>query len=316
MNSIAKLVIFGLFIGTLTAKGTVPSCAQWVSARTFDEVARELHGGNNKQISPESRLGRYLAQSGAAIKYHRFADGTGGFGPEKPIVAVSPDTFPLFSRLFGSEYANGFEHLHTPGQGTLLTRWMTHTFSYATLGGEWRFPQVGSIGPIILLSDNEANRIEKYWALNETGSHICRAPNMIPGYGYPADAYIGNCTAWVGHIPLGDETYETVTSAGSIDQWGDGAGSSPRVGTLTDYPAIAGIDETLLREVWGNPLRKRLWDILEIPFELANHTNPGWVAISLTALAKDERVPFVVAYVENATQIPEPFESSISAVGP
>jgi hypothetical protein len=320
MKVVSRLVLlFTSILGISTgAFGTIPRCGVWVSGRPFEVVAKDLHGGEQNFPTAQSTLGNYLRKSGAETRLIRFDNGEGGQGFKKLVVLVSPATFPLFSQLFGKKNPNLLEHLHTPNQGTLMMRWMTETFSYASPHGEWRFPTVGSLGPMILLSDTEAARLEKYWKLNKDGQTMCRHPNEIPGYNYPPDAYINNCTAWIGHLPIGDETLSRASAAGSVDNYGDGGGRRQRSRTLRSYvppDELTAREAQLMAEVWGAPVHERLWDLLRIPFGKANHTNPGWVATSLTAVAKHERVPFVALYVDDATKFPEPFDPQIHRVG-
>lgn len=321
MRFIGLVVLFFSFV-SLANPETIPNCAHYVSKdRTQAQVLHELYGGSLEDPAPRSRLSRYLKKTHAAYGMKRFAKNRDGDrGPAKLVVAVSPKTFPVFKELFGSTYANGLEHLHTPGQGTLLVRWMTQTFQYARPSGEWRFPEVGSLGPMIILSDSEAERLRDYWVLNRYGQKHHRQPWLIQGYGYPTDAYGGNCTAWFGHIPLGDQTESKITAPGSIDRWGDGGGRAPRHGVLQKYgdpfPVLGnGIDVALLKKVWSAPLSARLFTLLKVPFELANHTNPGWVALTLTALTRRDRVPFVIYYTDDHTRLPAHLESQINLVG-
>lgn len=301
----------------------VPSCRHLLSQKTLAQRSIELHGGNPLCPTANSRLGQYLHQSGATTLIHRFAAGRDAeLGPKKLVVAVSSTTFPLFKQMFGETFPI-LEHLHTPDQGTLIIRWKTQIFTYAQSRGDWRFPSLGTLGPMILLSSSEVGRLEDYVQLNRQGPSMFREPDQIPGYGYPRDAYFRSCTAWFGHIPLGDKTYNEVISNGSIDQYGDKAGPAPRRGRLRDYP-LSGlppelpVDRALVKKVWNPNLPIRLFDLLEVPgaFQNGNHTNPGWVVLTLTGLVGNERVPFVAYYTADHTQIPLPFDPKITLVGP
>ncbi|MBI4403323.1 MAG: hypothetical protein HY537_04140 [Deltaproteobacteria bacterium] len=314
-----------IFCSVLGANTAVPQCADKIaqkSLKSLEAVAQKLHGGDPLHPTEKSLLGRYQKKTGAAFTIRTFPANpmTGERGPRKLVVAVSPQTFQLFFKMFGKEFPNLLEHLHSPRQGTLRVRWMTQVFSYAKPSGEWRFPTEGSIGPMILLSDSEALRLHDYFVLNQKSAnanpYYARYPNNIPGYNYPKDAYSENCTTWFGHIPLGDETDEEVVCPGSLCGYGDNQGRAPRRGTLTDYPVPQNFpDGELLKKVWSVPLHKRLWDLLEIPFERANHTNPGWVALSLTGLAKTVRVPFIAYYTSDHTHIRRNFSPQIQLQG-
>jgi len=315
-------VIFLLFAWStcLANDRVVPSCVKLISEKSLDDLARELHGGNPLHPSRKSLLGQYLKLSGAASAIKRFKkDKYGHRGPEKLVVAVGPNTFKLFSEMFGENFPNLLEHLHTPEQGSFKARWMTQVFSSATPHGTWRFPEEDSIGPMILLSDSEVARLHDYFRLNSgaTRQTMFRCPDQIPGYHYPKDAYSGNCTTWFGHIPLGDKTHRTVTVAGSVDTHGDRLGKEARTDTLTDYVAPQFDEATvqLMKKVWSPDLHERLWDLLGIKFRLANHTNPGWVALSLTGLVGSDRVPFVAYYTSDPSHIPAPFNAHIELVG-
>src|SRR5438046_2161102 len=64
------------------ARVPVPDCGQLLAGRPLNEVANDLHGGSPLSPTPESRLGRYLADTGAATRVHRFRT-NGELGPEK-----------------------------------------------------------------------------------------------------------------------------------------------------------------------------------------------------------------------------------------
>lgn len=197
---------------------------------------------------------------------------------------------------------------------------MSQTFSYARPGGRWRMPTEGSIGPLIVLSDSEAFRLQDYFRLNRSGWVHARQPWTIPEYGFPNDAYGGNCTAWFGHIPFGDETQTEIDAPGSIDAWGDRQGRGMRRGTLREYPLPMlpvgqEQDGDLLRRVWGAQLHTRLWDLIGVPFKEASHTNPGWVALTLTGRAPNDRVPVVFYYAKDHTKIAARFKTEIELVG-
>ena len=81
-------------------------------------------------------------------------------------------------------------------------------------------------------------------------------------------------------------------------------------------PELAPADRAQLKKVWSARLHEPLFELLGVPLALANHTNPGWVALSLTGLVDEKRVPFVILYTVNHKQVPEPFDTMIRAVGP
>ncbi|MBI4403050.1 MAG: hypothetical protein HY537_02745 [Deltaproteobacteria bacterium] len=317
-----KLLALLIFFGSIQLFALdIPTCGHVISVnalRSFNQVAEQLHGGNQREPRAGSLIRQYLSETGAVTFRHRFSNGIGGTGPEKLVVLVSPESFPTFRRLFAENNPNLFEHLHNPGQGTLMVRWMNLAITYAYNHSEYRFPTVGSIGPMILLSDSETLRLRDYFELNKTGQARFRYPDQITGFNFPKDGYSGNCTTWIGFIPLADQTSSRVVVAGSVDDYGDRQGQAPREGVLSDYSAEgSGVDAALLNKVWNPNLHGMLWpDVLGIPMSEAIHTNPGWVAISLTARARDERVPFVALYTNNHTVIPDPFNPAVHPVGP
>ena len=315
-----------LFFFPYSARGTtsvVPTCGRYLSGRSLAEVAVDVHGGKILKPTVKSRLGRYQAKTGAKIFLHRFPRTKGGaLGSQKVVILVSESSFPDFAKLFGATFPNGFEHLHTPNQGTLMMRWMDRTVSNGRISGGdrlWRFPTHGSIGPLILLSDDEVKRLQCYFRLTERRSDLVN-PTRIEGYNYPEDAYIQNCTAWLGHIPLGNNTVTKITVPGNQDGPKE-THQRPRTGQLSQYNPKAVMpdrdsDRALLQQVWSQELHEPLFELLGVPLALANHTNPGWVALTLTGIVGNDRVPFVIFYTNDHTQIPQNFNPQITPVGP
>lgn len=318
--------------------GTFSLCRRFLADADLETRLLRLHGGDPLAPTPNSRLGRYLSESKAITFLYSFpVDPFGGRREKKKLVVlVSPQSFETFKKYFGHTYPNILEHLHTPNQGTLILRWGDWTTGRSDNTGqlnfreEWRFPSPGSLGIMIHFSDSEAQRIANYFEMTNLGDDTnndndadnveLSNPSTIRGFHYPRDFYLGNCTAWCGHIPVGDQRVRRVTSPGNRDgapsQWG-----RARTSTLHAYPnsSLEGYSDRerrIIRRVWAPSLHQPLFELLGIPLRLANHTNPGWVALTLTGLVGNDRVPFVVLYTHNHRTVPELFDPQINPVGP
>ncbi|MBI4404647.1 MAG: hypothetical protein HY537_10820 [Deltaproteobacteria bacterium] len=313
--------------GQPTRLATIPSCAEIVamqSARSLEQVAVELHGGDPLHPTPQSRLGRYLAQTGAASRIHGFQIGS-EFSQERLVIGVSPASFESYNELLVRGFPNLIEQVNPPNflantgwcsptyPWHYWFRWLNQVYDYVGEPGfrssEWRIP-LNNIGPQMLLSDAEVSAWSEYLELTGDPKTNLRFPNLIPGFNYPTDAYAneGNCTAFFFHAPIGETRTNQVTSCGHLDEHGSGGGPEPRVGTLADYEVPAQYTDIapLMKRVWNPLLRRRLMDVLGMPPEQGAHTSGASVGEFLVAHASPQRMPFVVYYTPDHTRLEFP----------
>ncbi len=166
---------------------------------------------------------------------------------------------------------------------------------------------------MIIMSSTEGARADRYFQFFERERENAKNPwNLVDEKDrtYCARGGYQNCTHWFMQLPVGDKEVRSYTFPGSVDAYGDGQGKSSRRGSLS---AHNGGD--FAKEVWTAPGHEMLADLVglrssHLRGELAN---PGWLLITLTGVAKNDRVP-VVFYVtsDHQQKIPSNFETQAS----
>lgn len=305
---------------------------------TLKEVQETIYGNDPLNPSPESLIGRYLQETGAAKVRRSFSKGPehpNEQGSERLVVAVSADSFGVFSKYFAK--INYLLHIHTPGQGTLMLGHNGRAGTYgshftethpqyinmepaqiqvAIDGSTLRFPGLGTIMPTILLSTSEGNRAQNFFKLASVDANSARHPWTLKdaqNNPYCAMGGYNSCTHWFGNIPVGDKTTNSYTLPGKIDQH---AYNNVPVGAQ-EKPLVAYTNTNdLIRLVWTVPGQEQLHTVLglqaqQVAGELAN---PGYVAVSLTSQTPVERMPVVfLAVQDHRTPISPDFNPQIRA---
>ncbi len=277
---------------------------------TLEETQRLIYGGDPLRPSPESLLGRYIAETGAATVVRTFPRGplaTDPQGPQRLVVALSQESFEKYLEFMTGE--NLFMQVHTPSQGTLHVAFKGRHGSYANLNAEMRFPSLGTLMPQVVLKSTEGQRLAQYFDLGSKLGGYAQQPWTLPvpagvARPYCATGAYSSCTHWVGNMPIGDTLVSEYSFPGVIDRHAgntDPRSPAPRVQMLGDYLAT-GPDADLLKRVWkpfsGN---KQFADVIGLSQQNlgAELANPGWVLISMTGAAPVERVPFVFLIVQD-----------------
>jgi hypothetical protein len=274
---------------------------------------RELYvGANPLSPTPDSLVGRYLAESGATSLVRRFPvePGSQQMGPERLVVAVSAESLPLFKKYFTRP-----THFSVTGHN-----FVTHNgkvSSHSSRFADFRLPGTAHT-PLsaTLLKTTEAERMDNYFRLlKETmgtgGSwgNPAMQPWRMPGY--CATSAYGTCTQWIGNVPVGDRLVTSYRYPGPVDRYGtrlpnDTGG--PREAPLAPYAG----GTPLFRRVWKAPAgNEQLAYVLGLGAqnERAELTNPGWVISSLLGPISQERVPVVFVVEPNhRTPIPADFK--------
>ncbi len=272
---------------------------------TLEQMQQVLHGGSPLEPKPDSLLGRYLAETGAATVVRRFPTGPRGtpglrLGPKKLVVAVSEESFAAFLKYFTRP--EFLVHLHTPAQGTLMLAHNGKAGSYGDLSDDLRLPKLGTLLPHVLLQTSEARRVARFFELAKVNQSAALEPwNNSP---YCATGGYDSCTHWFGNIPLGDRRVHSYQFPGRVDEHASNSVSEdpsldakPRVSRLREYKN----PEELVHRVWQVPGHEQLAGVLDqMPANLSGEfANPGWVAHVLTGKVSIDRVPVVFYVVSN-----------------
>lgn len=239
-------------IGTLHEAGKDQRDLEWVLGYFSEQETFESWIGKSlEDISPESKLGRYLQKTGASTLLRNFSTNTNEEGarrgPERLVVAVSAKSFQTFKKIFFDENAqsDSLAHLHTPEQGTLLALSKGHIYHWGSSLAEsirlpdgtstvvihreysspLRIPKIGTVIPAILLSASEAGRVQQFLHLLTRDLDAARHPWMIPAMSnakfsrYCAMGGYNSCTHWLMNIPAGDDLVSKYLFPGKVDAY-------------------------------------------------------------------------------------------------
>lgn len=311
--SITKIFTIALIVLAVSAKAQNQPL-------TLEDVGNHLHGGNPLNPTSTSMLGQYLASTEAETVVRTFDNGHGEQGIEKLAVSLSDQTFTEFLNVFGSSSnisKNLFFVLHTPHSNTFYFAHKGRYGSYAMYRGNLHFSSPGTMLIPILLSDFEAERLEKFLELASISQTLARSPwrlNSSEG-AYSASSHWQGCTNWVGQMPLGEDLVRRYVFPSGDD------GQSPNIQRLLRYnnpPAHflntsgSSWDEnklSLLREVWKTNGNKQFGMMLYPQGHKAGEfTNIGWIAhVALGRLLAD-RSPIMFYQVgDHRTPLPVDF---------
>ena len=298
-----------------------------VGVKTLDEVSLLVHGGDFRNPTPESLMGRYLEESNAKKIIRGFpsdVEETSALGPEKLAVAISTSngSGELFQKYF---YQPEFlYHYHTPSQGTLyfLHHGLNGNYARYTSAMDASRPSEGTILPMILLSSKEAERARLYFSLGMADQNLSKLPWEFSNY--CAKGGYTSCTHWWGEMPLGEDLVDSYRFPGNADRWAGNATSEapqeaplqaidPNSENFLQKATISSNDglvwkdtaarsaervQALARSVWKAPGNKQLWEMLGLRdgLDAGELANPGWVARDMTGKTDASRVPIVFVY--------------------
>ena len=278
---------------------------------TLAEVQDLYYGADPLNPSKGSLIRQYLDETGASAIGKSFSNGPdkgGTFGPERLVVAVSEETFPIFQRLFTTRLDNlapiGHAGIIQNGE---MRGWHT---------GEMRMPRPGNILPTVLLKTTEAQRAEQYFKMmvlartNGLQWNGWNNPMMQPwtleNYCSSAGAY-NCCTHWIGNMPLGDECVSAYTFPPRVNNGQDAP--PPIVAALKPYKHA----NAMVKRIWASPGHMQFGAMIgqEAANARGDMASPGWVITTLIGPTAVERVPVVFYFVQDAKA---PLKSSMVPV--
>jgi hypothetical protein len=285
--------------------------------------------------------------------FSQSTEAAGPQGPQRLVIAISTASMPLYKKYFdrpellihthapnqGTLY---FAHNGRAGSYANNGSFANPLVVAADDAKAVRFPSVGSIWPSILLKSTEGQRALQTFRLGSSSLGAWAQRPWDFGLDYCAKGGYTSCTHWFGNLPIGDRLVREYAFPGNVDRWVGNAvwermpnevqgNLEGRIQVLGNYdPNQLNIDPTntldalakekiraLVARVWkpaqGN---EQLADVLGLrPHNLRGEfANPGWVAITLTGAAPQERVPFVfLSTADHRTPIAVDFPTQISA---
>ncbi len=306
--------------------GTPDSLGRVLGDMTLKEVQLLTYGKDPLNPSPQSLLGKYIAETGAQTAIKNFS-----LGPKRKnstqarlVVAVSEASFARYLELF--KKPNFLIHVHTPQQGTLYVAQNGLHGSYGSLTNELRLPSIGTIMPHILLSSKEANRSTNFFKLGGINGELAQYPWELKNkddVSYCARSGYSSCTHWFGNIPLGDKTVDGYKFPGRVDEHADyDVPEGRQYKKLVPYDLkfldteIDAEEARLVRLVWKTPGNEQLASVLGLERKnvAGEFASPGFVAVSLTAAAPVTRVPVVFLITsDHRLEIDPNFDPQIEA---
>lgn len=289
----------------ISTQGSTAFLRRALGEMELTEVHELVHGGDLFHPSPDSLLGKYLAETGAQMVVRSFSQtgqDTGEQGQQKLVIAVSEQSFPIYQKYFGRQ--EFMVHTHSPSQGTLYIGFNGASYSWGGGGQALRAHGAGSLWPHIMLKTTEAERAANYFALHTQNVNLAMRPwESMPTY-CAVGAYT-SCTHWFGNLPIGDRKVTEYRFPGFIDQYASNhipdfrnnpAGdAAPRVKPLEPHSN----PDALVKMVFQAPGHEQLAGILDTmpQQEAGEYANPGWVLLTLTSRVGFDRVPFVFYFV-------------------
>jgi hypothetical protein len=294
---------------------------------TLRETQILFHGGNPEHPTPESLLGQYLAETGAAsiVRTYNtvvtkppqpgagpyaqgdlYAQGEAPQGERRLTVAVSAETFPIWQKLFNrEEMLTIFGHAQMVQNGKIT--------SYSQAYGDLHAMSAGHILPALILKTTEAQRAEFYMnvVVNREGGGGWGQQEMVPWNVEKFCSIKGGyetCTHWIGNMPIGDKRVNEYSFPGAMDAYAqnqivDGVNDAnkmrPRIATLSPH---RGAQNPRLNKLFQAPGYEQLTSVIgqtdsNIRGEWAN---PGWLITSLIGHTSVDHVPVVFVFADDA----------------
>ncbi len=259
---------------------------------SLKETQENFYGNDIHNVSPDSLVGQYLAQTDAQTRIVQYPSHTDPnvLGPEKLFINVSANSFDLFKELILSNH----NYMTVVGHAAVI-----HKGSFYSHGGkksEIRIVSNNTPFPILLFKSTEAQRLNRYMETAVSPKYIgwehpLKLPWMLEGY--CAKGGFNCCTQWIGNIPIGDKL---VTSY-EFPPPDRGPDLSRRIQELQNYT----ITDDVFNEVknfWKVPGHEQLANVIgqgdaNVRGEMAS---PGWVIKTLINATDTERVPLVFVF--------------------
>jgi hypothetical protein len=284
---------------------------------TSRETLVLFHGGNPLKPTPESLMGQYLSETGAASVARRFntqvmngavenKQGEGSQGEERLAVAVSASTFAVWQKYFNRvDMLSVFAHAQVVQNGKVVS----YNANYADL----RSMSAGNILPALVLKTTEAQRMEFYLSTianrgeNRSWSKQAMVPWKVENFCSMVGGY-ETCTHWIGNAPIGDKRVDEYHFPGAMDDYAQnplGRGvteetkMNPRVAKLSWH---AGAEDPRLNKLYQAPGYQQLSAVVgqttsNVHGEWAN---PGWLISTLIGPTSNQFVPFVFIFTDDA----------------
>ncbi len=300
---------------------------------TLNEVLTQLYGADQLNPSNDSLLGKYIKEANAQTVVRQFWRAPLGsvnppheYGPKRLIVAVSPQTFPIFKKYFSSEHFLYLLNEH--GNFAAFEGKMSNPrdpWHGQVLDTEFTYRAESKMAIPMILDSAEGARARLFFKLSSLNRDLARFPWKLESSGVLGvggkpysghGAWATGCGTWIGNMPIGSEL---------VDEYyfpsGDADGTQPNSPALRKYKTPRDLDEEtekVLRQVWTVPGHQQLGEVLDPGANRRGEfDNAGWASFTFFGSASAERVPVIFLFVKDAsTPIDPEFKFIIDSYGP
>ncbi len=285
--------------------GDVTSLRRALGNLTLAET-REIYmgeSGSGTSFTPDSLIGKYIAESGASVKLMDVPDMNKQrkYSEKKLFVAVSAESFPLFAKLFSAR-----TFMSSLGHGAVLQgQKVTDVWgNVSDLRAMSEFTPL----PMVILKPSEGERLHRYVsaALNPRYSNwdnALKQPWRLmskDGKSYVEKGGYSCCTNYWGNIPIGDKLVDSYALP-LVREYGDVPGGVRQPVKYSKLQKWEDAEESALKHIWTVPGHQQLSDVLGHLERNVNgeFASPGWVIQTLMGEVSTERAPVIFIFMKN-----------------
>jgi hypothetical protein len=285
--------------------GDVSSLRRLLGNLTLEETRSIYmgHSGSGLEFTPDSLLGKYVAESGASVKAMDVPDMNGArtYPEKKLFVAVSEESFPLFQKYFDAR-----TFVSSLGHGAVVQgQLVTDVWGRANaLGVMSEFSPL----PMVILKPSEGERLHRYLSTAtmeryKNWSNALKQPwrlNAKNGETYVKQGAYTCCTNYWGNIPIGDKLVESYALP-LVNEYGAGGAAERQPIVRSKLLPWENAEESALRNIWTVPGHQQLSEVLGHLERNVNgeFASPGWVIQTLMGEVSSERVPVIFIFMKN-----------------
>lgn len=264
----------------------------------LEQINREIHGGDPLRPTPESLVGRYIAETGARALVRSFpnptADNSNEPGVSRLFVSITRRSFPVFLNYFSNGHF--LSHFHEPHQTILVSAFRNKRGDFGRLEDDFRFTYAGIVLMPIVLTQAESARAERFFSLAQQTPRwfdFALHPWLLKnaqGDSYVAQGDSSSLSDWFLNIPLGDPQAEPRITYDRDTVYADANSAKAPITDPNLYP--------LLESVWTAPQgHSSLGQVLNLG--QIDVSKAGRTATALLGAAALNRLPIVFRYVDS-----------------
>jgi hypothetical protein len=292
--------------------GDVTALRRMLGSLTLSETRVVYMGkdGSGTEFTPDSLIGKYVAESGASVKLMDVPDmnGTRDYPEKKLFVAVSAESFPLFHKYFsGRTFMSSLGH-GAVLQGQLVTDVWGNT-------SELRAMREMTPLPMVILKTSEGERLHRYLetatqARYKNWNNALKQPWLLrnsKGEQYVHTGGYHCCTNYWGNMPIGDKLVDAYALP-LVNEWGGNPNAVRQ--PIVEHKLVQwdNADEAALKNIWTVPGHQQVSDVLGHLERNVNgeFASPGWVIQTLMGETPSDRAPVIFIFMnDHKSEIPD-----------